>query len=219
MVIYVIVCNETLKVYVGQHNREDDLKDYFSKKFYDAHRKSGKRSHLFNAMRKYPRDSWSIHPLISGIDDKKELDEQEQLLIYALKAQHPDVGYNICDGGEGFTGPHSEETKRKLSKAHLGKKRTEEQNRENGERMKKLYAESPEYRAQLSQKGRVVTAESREKMRIAHLDQEHPPLSEAQKQRIGAANKAGWTPERRKAWSEYKTLHNGMKGKTAWNKK
>src|ERR1700676_2348923 len=143
MVIYVIVCSETLKLYVGQHNREDDLKDYFSKKFYDAHRKSGTRSHLFNAMKKYPRDSWSIHPLVSGIETKKELDETEQLLIYALKAQHPDVGYNICDGGEGFTGPHSEETKRKLSKAHLGKKRTEDQNRENGERMKKLYAESP----------------------------------------------------------------------------
>src|ERR1700676_37907 len=162
MVIYVIVCSETLKLYVGQHNREDDLKDYFSKKFYDAHRKSGTRSHLFNAMRKYPRNSWSIHPLISGIETKKELDETEQLLIYALKAQHPEVGYNICDGGEGFTGPHSEETKEKIRQVHLGRPKSAEALAHLSEAMKKLYVESPEYRAQLSQKGRVVTVESRE---------------------------------------------------------
>src|SRR5579863_6997214 len=116
MFIYVIVCDESLKIYVGQH-RGTDLGKYLSKKFWDAAHNSGRLSHLFAAMRKYPRESWSIHPLISGIEDKKELDEAEQLLIYALKAQHPDVGYNICDGGEGFTGPHSEETKRKLSEA------------------------------------------------------------------------------------------------------
>jgi len=51
-------------------------------------------------MRKYPKNVWSIHPLLSGIETKKELDEQEKLLIRALKAQHPDVGYNIGSGGE-----------------------------------------------------------------------------------------------------------------------
>lgn len=52
----------------------------------------------------------------------------------------------------------------------------------------------------------------------SHLGQSRPQ-TEVQKQRIGVANKAGWTPERRKAWSEYKSLHNGMKGKPPWNKK
>jgi hypothetical protein len=121
MVVYTIVNSETLKIYIGQHNREDDLGKYFSKKFYDAQRKSGKRSHIYAAMRKYSRDKWSIHPLISGIADKKELDETEQLLIYALNAQHPDVGYNICDGGEGFTGPQSPEAKAKISAALTGR--------------------------------------------------------------------------------------------------
>jgi GIY-YIG catalytic domain-containing protein len=119
MVIYVIVCNETLKIYVGQH-KGSNLQKYLQTKLSDAKWQLHRRSHLFNAMRKHPRDSWSIHPLVSGIEDKKELDEAERLLIYALKAQHPDVGYNICEGGEGFTGPHSEAAKRKISEHHKG---------------------------------------------------------------------------------------------------
>lgn len=119
MFVYVIVCSETLKIYIGQH-KGPDLGKYLSKKWYDAHRYSH-RSHLYAAMRKRSRDSWSIHPLVSGIENKKELDETEQLLIYALKAQHPDVGYNICDGGEGFRGPQSPEAKAKIVAALTGR--------------------------------------------------------------------------------------------------
>lgn len=125
MQVYVIVCSETLKIYVGQHKFED-LNRYFQQKWYDAHRYSGKRSHLYHALRKHPRESWSIHPLVSGIEAKAELDETERLLIYALKCQHPDVGYNICDGGEGFTGPFTEAHRAKLRAASLGHVVTEE---------------------------------------------------------------------------------------------
>ena len=119
MFVYVIVCNESLKLYVGQHGGTD-LGKYLSKKFFDAHRYLEKRSHLYAAMRKYPRCSWSIYPLVSDIQTKAELDETERLLIYALKTQHPDVGYNICDGGEGHTGPLSAVTKAKMSAAQMG---------------------------------------------------------------------------------------------------
>jgi hypothetical protein len=120
MVVYIIVCSETLKLYIGQHKYEDRLNQYLASKFWDAHRATTKRSYLYNAMRAHSRDSWSIHPLVSGIETKTELDEAERLLIYALKSQHPDVGYNICDGGEGFTGPHSAATKTKISVALIG---------------------------------------------------------------------------------------------------
>ena len=120
MFVYAIVCRATLKIYIGQH-KGLDLGKYLSKKFFDARRYVGKRSHLYAAMRQHPRDTWSIHPLVSGITDKKELDETEQLLIYALNAQHPNVGYNICDGGEGFTGPQSPEAKAKISAALIGR--------------------------------------------------------------------------------------------------
>lgn len=117
MNVYVIVCSQTLKIYIGQH-RGNDLQHYLQQKWSEAHgRREHGRSYLYNAMRKHPRESWSIWPLVSGIEDKKELDETEQLLIYTLKAQHPEVGYNLCDGGEGFTGRHSNLTKAKLSAA------------------------------------------------------------------------------------------------------
>jgi len=66
-------------------------------------------------MRKHPRETWSIHPLVSGIQTRAELDETEKLLIYALKAQHPDIGYNLCDGGEGFSGQQSPRAKALIS--------------------------------------------------------------------------------------------------------
>lgn len=202
MVVYVIVCIESLKIYVGQHKREDDLLKYFAQKWYDAHRYSGKRSHLYAALRKHPRESWSIHPLISGIEDKKELDETEQLLIRALKVQHPDIGYNICDGGEGFNGPHSEETKRKISKHHQG--------------INYRYVNGYVPQSQ----------DEIERRRVKQVGQKRTPkqcqnISSARKGKgIGQTNAAGertgtalenirksWTPERRAAWSEYKRLH------------
>lgn len=114
MFIYVIVCSISLKIYIGQHTKEN-LSRYFDQKWYDAHRYVTRYSHLYNAMRKYPRESWSIYPLISGVETQAELNELEQLLIYALKSQHPDIGYNICDGGEGFHGTHSPEFRAKIS--------------------------------------------------------------------------------------------------------
>ena len=116
MFIYVIVCSETLKLYVGQH-KQNDLGKYLSKKFWDARHATTKRSHLYNAMRKHPRASWSIHPLVFGVETRAELDVLEKHFIRVLKTQHPDVGYNICAGGEGFTGPHSASAKRKISRA------------------------------------------------------------------------------------------------------
>jgi hypothetical protein len=154
MFIYAIVCSETLKIYIGQHKRED-LQHYLQQKWYRAHTnaKRERRSYLYNAMRKYPRESWSIHPLISGIENRKELDEWEQLLIYALKAQHPDVGYNICDGGEGRTGPLTEETKQKLSVivrdrwANLSPADRQQRNQKLSETRLEMYAESRNARA------------------------------------------------------------------------
>jgi group I intron endonuclease len=202
MFVYVIVCSETLKIYVGQHKGED-LQHYLQQKQYEARTRLSARSHLYAAMRKHPRESWSIHPLVSGIEDRKTLDETEQLLIYALKSQHPDVGYNICDGGEGFRGPHSEETKRKISEEHkqssarwhtVGQKQTPETV---AKRIAKI-------------KGQTRTPEQVAKIAAGRKGKGlgfHHVRSEETKRRIGEKNKAGWTPERRIAWSEYKKAH------------
>lgn len=200
MFVYVIVCNESLKLYVGQH-RGSDIGKYLSKKFYDAFRYTRGNSHLFNAMRKYPRESWSIHPLISGIETKAELDELERLLIYALKSQHPDVGYNICDGGEGRNGPMSEDAKRKISEEH---KRSSSQ-------WHRSHKRSPEEMAIWREKvtGQKRTAEQAERISagrrgkgIGDANANHRNgLTEEHKKRIGASNSKQWTPERRQKYA------------------
>lgn len=116
MFIYVIVNSATGKLYVGQH-KGDNLKKYLQDKISHAHNKRVGRSRLAASMRKHSKKVWSIHPLISDVQTRPELDEYEKMLIKALKSQHPDVGYNICKGGEGFSGPHAPESKAKVTKA------------------------------------------------------------------------------------------------------
>jgi len=115
MFIYLIVNRITGKYYVGQH-KGDNLKQYLQKKFYEAKRKLGGRSYLYASMRKHPDPSvWSIHALLFDVQTRPELDALERDFITFLRSQDPEYGYNICRGGEGFTGPHTKEAKEKIS--------------------------------------------------------------------------------------------------------
>ena len=167
MFIYVIVNSETLKIYIGQH-KGTNLQKYLQTKFSNAKRNSGTRSHLFASMKIYPKEVWSIHPLVSGIETRPELDEAEKHFIRVLKTQHPDVGYNICEGGEGRTGPVSEETKQKLKDAIARRPKEVQQalNKARSDKMKGTglgntrgrgnkgnhYPKSEEFRQQVSKK-------------------------------------------------------------------
>ena len=118
MFIYLIVNHKTGKYYVGQH-KGSSLKRYLQQKFSHARTGVSECSRLFRSMRKHPDPSaWSIHALRSDIQTKPELDETEQDFIKFLKAQDSEYGYNICRGGEGFTGPVSLETRVRMSKTH-----------------------------------------------------------------------------------------------------
>jgi hypothetical protein len=68
-------------------------------------------------MKKHPKEVWSIHALLSDIQTKTELDQHEKDFISFLKSQDSNYGYNICRGGEGFTGKFTTEHRTKLSKA------------------------------------------------------------------------------------------------------
>lgn len=103
MFVYVIVNSETQKIYVGQH-KGANLRQYLQQKQSEARRNISLRSHLYAAMRKHS-DGWSIHPLISNVATRAELDELEKHFIAVLNTRNPEVGYNICRGGEGYTGP------------------------------------------------------------------------------------------------------------------
>ena len=107
MFIYVITNSDTGKVYIGQH-KGHNLKKYLQDKLSHAKYRRGK-SILFSSMRKHPKDVWPIEPIFEGVQTREELDRLERLLIALYDTRNPEVGYNICKGGEGFTGKHTEE--------------------------------------------------------------------------------------------------------------
>jgi hypothetical protein len=161
MFIYLIVNHVTGKYYVGQH-KGTDLKRYFQKKLSSARHVRGS-SHLFNSMRKHPLPcDWSIHALLSDVQTRSELDQHEKDFIAFLKSQDPEYGYNICRGGEGFTGPHSEQTRLKVA--------------ESSRRM----WQRPEIRENFSAKmtGHDVSPETIEKIKTARADQDEAPRIE-----------------------------------------
>ena len=113
MFIYVITNSVTGKVYIGQH-KGNSLKKYLQTKLSDASKHRGGQSRLYNSMRKHPREAWSIEPLIE-VATKEELDRWERIYIALFDTRNPEVGYNICKGGEGFTGKHTKEWKENQS--------------------------------------------------------------------------------------------------------
>lgn len=120
MFVYVIVNDVNLKIYVGKTTLSN-LQQYLQQKFYEAGKLLGGRSHLYAAIRKHGREHFHIYPLFEGVTNE-EICKHEKLLIKTLNSRNPDVGYNICRGGEGFTGPHTEEWKRKARERMLGNK-------------------------------------------------------------------------------------------------
>ena len=203
MFIYVIVCGETLKIYIGQHSG-NNLRKYLQNKFADAKYRRGGRSRLYNAIRKYPQDSWSIHALAAGIETKTALDETEKHFIRALNTQHPDVGYNICGGGEGQLGnkcalgcKHSAES---IRRAQLHYTDRELWKRRQSEAHKKY---SPQ------QKGAVFTEEHKKSLSLAHKS---IPWSAARRAAQEARNISGAQILTNRRISEAK------KGSTPWNK-
>jgi hypothetical protein len=155
MFIYLIVNHITGKYYVGQHKGKY-LQRYLHSKFYEAEHNLGGRSHLYHSMRKHGREAFSIHALLSDVQTKAELDQYERNFIAFLRAQDPRYGYNICRGGEGFTGPHSAEARRK-----------------NSEASKRLW-QRPEHRELFSSimNGHSTSPETIEKIRVARASQD-----------------------------------------------
>jgi hypothetical protein len=149
MFIYLITNSATGKIYVGQH-KGNNLKKYLQMKFsqsrYELKRKGhGRGSHLFNAMRKYPNQSdWSITPLISGVQTREALNAWEITLIELFDTRNPEIGYNICKGGEGFTGHHSIETKEKLRVINMQVWQSPEMREQHSIRLKEVFNSNPD---------------------------------------------------------------------------
>lgn len=102
--------------------------------------------HFTNAIKKYGWSNIEHHILEVGLT-QYEAKELEKKLITEYKSQDKRYGYNITAGGEGLFGAsHSEETKKKISERHKGRKMGEDQKRWISEHMKLKYQTDDDYR-------------------------------------------------------------------------
>ena len=111
--IYIIK-SPSHRVYIGQTIY--DYKDRFRDHLYDAF--DPKKDHckkLNRAIRKYGKDQMNVN-LIRKCCSQKELDHYEDFYIRIFNSIRS--GYNIKHGGKG--GPHTEETKIKISRGVKG---------------------------------------------------------------------------------------------------
>lgn len=153
--IYCITNNVNGKQYIGQTKRNNitRLKEHFQ-----IAENTRKNLHLYNAIRKYGRENFSITILKDGLVED-DLDKWEMYYIGLYDTFNN--GYNNTVGGGGVRGyHHTDETKRKISDHNNPKAYTKE-------RAEKI---------SFANKGKKKSVEHRKK------------LSESAKQRVGIKN-------------------------------
>lgn len=98
--IYKIQNNLNGKVYIGQTTLPGGGVERFKNHIWTYH--SGMiKNHLYNAIRKWGEENFSIEILESGIESKELLDQREQWWIKKFDSTNPEKGYNLTIGGEG----------------------------------------------------------------------------------------------------------------------
>ena len=114
MIIYKFTNTVNNKAYIGYSTNTITER-------WDQHTKLAAKNldnrKFYNAIRKYGLDAWHKE-VIATVDTV----EQAKQLEIQLIAEHDtyNTGYNSTHGGDGFHGKHSEESKRKASKALKG---------------------------------------------------------------------------------------------------
>lgn len=126
MHVYVITNTINGKLYVGQHAGKY-LDKYLDRNVRYALRNKGNKTYLYNAIRRYGPEAFSIRS-IHSCADKAGMDAAEIAYIKFFGTQDPDLGYNITAGGGGrlgtVTGLHTEEWKQNMSSVMKGRKIT-----------------------------------------------------------------------------------------------
>jgi hypothetical protein len=108
MFIYKITNLINGKIYVGKYQRVD--KNYL-----------GSGIKIKNAINLYGKENFIRETLEDSIEDPEFLCQREIYWIAFYKANDPEIGYNLTEGGEGTFGyKHTEETKEKVALGHRG---------------------------------------------------------------------------------------------------
>lgn len=162
---------------------------------------NGSTCHFGRALRLYGFNDFDW----AALDTAETQKELARLEIMWIKSENSYTdGYNSTLGGEGNRGPHSAETKKKISEAATGRVCSEETKRKISLAMKgkkgKKRSEEARRKASLAQKGRPVSAavvqarvgkkrseETKRKMSLAHKGKRK---SEETKRRMSLARRA-----------------------------
>lgn len=173
MIIYKITNKINNKSYIGQTTRslKDRIKQHLKRKDCLA---------IKNAIDKYGIESFDI-TIIDKAENIEELNKKESEYIAQFKTLYPE-GYNLNTGG--FNKKWSEESKKKMSKSHTGKKLSQEHKNNISKSVINVFKNNPEKKL----KGRKQAIKS---LLVYYSKNQHPKkgkkLSEESKKRISQA--------------------------------
>lgn len=163
-----------------------------------------------NAINKYGWDNFEHIVIASGLS-KEDACNMEISLISKYKSDQHDFGYNESSGGEnsgtGVKHIVSDETRRKMSEAHLGqtsgmkgKHHTEESKEKNRQaHLGKITSDETKQKLSMSNRGRTLSEEARHKVSEGLRGRK---LSEEHKQKLSAAKKGKPSPRTGQTLSE-----------------
>ena len=198
MHVYLIQNVVNGKCYVGQTTQP--LNSYFSKTLYKGLSGETGKPYLYNAIRKYGKNAFTIRILYTATT-REELDIVEKSYIKLFGTQNRELGYNVMAGGTNGQ-IHAEETKQKLRDINLGKKASAETRLKMSENQKANYTEERRELAREFAISRLQTKEVRIKTSLALIGKKRPdyikeillkshlgiPMTEETNLKIKAAN-------------------------------
>ena len=127
--------------YIGQH-RYERLQDEYM----------GSGVILRKAYEKYGVENFKKEILLCNITTRKEADVLEIKMI-AEERKNGHAEYNITNGGEGFTGTHTENTRKKISKSLLNNQRAKGKNLNNKNALGNILSDETRLKMSVSRLG------------------------------------------------------------------
>lgn len=160
-VIYKIVNTVNGKVYIGQTIQAGGFNAR-----YRGNLSNTTNGHLKASIEKYGLESFKVIEVYDVAFSKEELDIKEQLYIKQYKSYEPQYGYNKELGGA--NGSPTEETRKKLSRAKIGKTPSEETrkklSRANKGKKKVCFTEETRKKMSEANRGKIISVETRKKI-------------------------------------------------------
>ena len=167
------------KMYVGQTGMKPEYRWNNGKGYIQKKNGIYTQPAFANAIFKYGWENFQ-HEIIASNLTKKEANNFEKLLINKLNTINPKYGYNCTKGGDGCS--PSEETRKKISESHKGKRVSEEVKKkisnslkgENSYNYGKHLSELTKKKIGDSHRGSVHTNEHKNKISEALRGEKHP---------------------------------------------